>query len=128
MTRIFGVIGFPVNHSLSPAMHTAALRAMRLDALYAPFEVPPRTLAPMLHGLVLAGVEGLNVTVPLKEAIVPLMDQLDPTAQAVKAVNTIVQTCVLGISPLGPFGIGFKTGLLYGAVIGFLRVPRNVVT
>ena len=71
-------------------MHTAALRAMRLDALYAPVEVPPRFLSPMVRGLILAGVEGLNVTVPLKEAVVPLMDRLHPTARAMGAVNTIV--------------------------------------
>ena len=90
MTRIFGVIGHPISHSLSPVMHTAALRAMRLDALYAPFEVPPRFLKPILRALLLSGVEGLNVTVPLKEAVMPLLDRLDPTTQAVGAVNTIV--------------------------------------
>jgi shikimate dehydrogenase len=90
MTRLFGVIGHPIDHSLSPAMHTAALRALRLDALYTSFEVPPRSLRPILRALILAGVEGLNVTVPLKEAVMPLMDRLDPTAQAVGAVNAIV--------------------------------------
>ena len=90
MTRLFGVIGHPVSHSLSPAMHTAALRALRLDALYAPFDLPPRYVRPMLEALVLSGVEGLNVTVPHKEAVLPLMDRLDASAKAVGAVNTIV--------------------------------------
>jgi len=90
MTHIFGVIGYPISHSLSPAMHTAAFRALRLDALYEPFEVPPRFLAPMLRGLTLAGVEGLNVTVPLKEAVLPLLDRIDHDARAIGAVNTIV--------------------------------------
>jgi shikimate dehydrogenase len=89
MTRLFGVIGHPIAHSLSPAMHTAALRAMRCDAFYAPFEVPPRFLRPMLQALTLAGIEGLNVTVPLKEAVLPLLDRLDPSAKAAGAVNTI---------------------------------------
>lgn len=90
MTRLFGVMGYPIGHSLSPVMHTAALRAMRLDALYAPFEVPPRFILPMLRGLIWAGVEGLNVTVPLKERVISLLDQVDPTARAIGAVNTIV--------------------------------------
>lgn len=90
MTRLFGVIGSPVRHSLSPAMHAAAISAMRLDACYTAIEVPPKFLRPMLHALILAGVEGLNVTVPLKEAALPLMDRVDPTAKAVGAVNTIV--------------------------------------
>ena len=90
MTRLFGVIGSPIRHSLSPAMHTAALRALQVDALYAPFEVPPAFVSPILRGLILSGVEGLNVTVPLKETVLPLMDRLDPAARAVGAVNTIV--------------------------------------
>ncbi len=90
MTRLFGVMGFPIGHSLSPAMQTAALRAWRLDALYAPFEVPQRLVGPILRGLIYAGVEGLNVTVPLKQAVVPLMDRLDVSAREIGAVNTIV--------------------------------------
>ena len=90
MTRLFAVIGSPIGHSLSPVMHAAAFRALKLDALYTPFDVPPRSLRPVLRALVLAGVEGLNVTVPLKEAVLPLLDAADPTAQAVGAVNTIV--------------------------------------
>ena len=90
MTRLFGVIGHPIKHSLSPAMHTAALRALRVDGCYGAFEVPRRLLRPMLRALVLAGVEGLNVTVPLKEAVIPWLDRLDPAARAIGAVNTIV--------------------------------------
>jgi len=71
-------------------MQGAALHALRLDALYAPFRVPRRDLAPMLRAFMLAGVEGLNVTVPLKEAVLSLLDRLDPTAEAIGAVNTIV--------------------------------------
>lgn len=90
MTRLFGVIGHPISHSLSPVMHAAAFRALHLDALYEPFEVSPRFLAPMLRGLMLAGVDGLNVTVPLKEAVLPLLDRADPDARAIGAVNTIL--------------------------------------
>jgi shikimate dehydrogenase len=90
MTRLFGVIGSPITHSLSPAMHTAAFGVMRLEAIYAPFEVPRRFLAPMLRGLILSGVEGLNVTVPLKEVVIPLLDRIDARAKAIGAVNTIV--------------------------------------
>ncbi len=110
MTRLFGVLGYPIGHSLSPAMHTAAFRALRLDALYTPFEVPSRSLAPMLRGLVLAGVEGLNLTVPLKEAAMPLMDRLDPTARAMGVVNTVVirQRRMIGYNT---DGVGFSMAL-----------------
>ncbi len=90
MTRLFAVIGYPIAHSLSPVMHTAALAALRLDACYTAVETPPRFLRPILRALVLAGVEGLNVTVPLKERVIPLLDRVDPMARAVGAVNTIV--------------------------------------
>ena len=90
MTRIFGVIGHPISHSLSPVMHQAAFEHLGLDALYAPFEVPPRWLGAMVRGLAAAGIDGLNVTVPLKEAVVPLLDRLDREAETLGAVNTIV--------------------------------------
>ena len=90
MTRLFGILGHPIAHSRSPAMHAAALRALRADAQYAAFDVPPSFLRPVLRALILAGVEGLNVTVPLKEAVLPLMDRLDASAEATGAVNTIV--------------------------------------
>lgn len=90
MTRIFGVIGHPISHSLSPLMHQAAFEHLGLDAVYAPFEVPPRRLRAMVRGLTAAGIDGLNVTVPLKEAVVPLLDRLNREADALGAVNTIV--------------------------------------
>lgn len=90
MTQLFGVIGHPIAHSLSPVMHAAALRALKLDAIYSAFDVPPRFLKPVLRAFVLAGVSGLNVTVPLKEAVIPLLDGIDPKAKAIGAVNTLV--------------------------------------
>jgi shikimate dehydrogenase len=90
MTRLFGIIGSPIGHSLSPAMHEAALRALGLDARYTAIDVPTQFLRPALRALLLAGVEGLNVTVPLKEAALGLMDRLDVSARATGAVNTIV--------------------------------------
>lgn len=93
MTRVFGVMGCPISHSLSPVMHTAAFRALGLDAVYAPFEVPPHQLSRVLRGLCAAGIEGLNITVPLKERIVAWLGRqnLERSAAAVGAVNTLVR-------------------------------------
>ncbi|MBI4354578.1 MAG: shikimate dehydrogenase, partial [Candidatus Omnitrophica bacterium] len=90
MTRVYGILGDPVSHSLSPLMHHTAFEALRLDAVYAPFEVPPSTVGDLLRGLVTCGINGLNVTVPHKETIVPLLDELAEDARALDAVNTIV--------------------------------------
>ncbi len=90
MTRIYGVIGYPVSHSRSPAMHTAAFEALELDALYTSFTIPPKQLRLVLRGLVACGIDGFNVTIPHKEAIMPLLDRCDPDAKALGAVNTVV--------------------------------------
>ena len=95
MTRVFGVVGHPISHSLSPVMHHAAFRALGLDAIYAPFDVPPRDLKAVLGGLHVCGIDGLNVTVPHKERIVRALDSrvaVDPVAAALGAVNTLVRT------------------------------------
>ena len=93
MTRVFGVMGYPISHSLSPVMHNAAFEALGLDAIYAPFEVPPHQLKSVLQGLQIMGGVGLNVTVPLKERLARLLSRanLDPIAAALGAVNTLAQ-------------------------------------
>jgi len=94
MTRIFGVIGYPVEHSLSPAMHMAAFGALGLDAIYAPFAVAPRDVTRMLDGLAAAGVAGLNVTVPHKEAVLCYLyrhGQASAEARRIGAVNTLIR-------------------------------------
>jgi shikimate dehydrogenase len=89
---ILGLIGYPLTHSLSPKIHKAALTACGLDGDYLLFSIPPNDL----HGLkkllrrVRRGeVQGLNVTIPHKQTVIPLLDKLNPTAEAIGAVNTI---------------------------------------
>lgn len=89
-TRLLGVLGAPVRHSASPAMHNAALEALGLDWSYLAFEVHPDTLASALRGARDLGVLGLNLTVPHKLLAMPLMDVLDDSAQTYGAVNTVI--------------------------------------
>ncbi len=89
-TGLLGVIGHPVGHSLSPQIHNAALRAQGLDFIYLAFDVPPDLLQPAVEGLRAVGARGANVTVPHKQAVAGLVDELDPLAKRVGAVNTIV--------------------------------------
>jgi len=89
-TRVYGIIGWPVAHSLSPVMQNAALQAAALDAIYVPFAVEPEHLAAAIAGLRALHVSGFNVTVPHKTAVLPLLDELACTAVQAGAVNTVV--------------------------------------
>jgi shikimate dehydrogenase len=91
VTATFGIIGFPVAHSQSPAMHEAAFRALGIDAAYLRFEVEPSRLADALRGIVALGIDGVNVTLPHKERAAALVDDATDIARAIGAVNTIVR-------------------------------------
>jgi shikimate dehydrogenase len=90
MTRIYGVLGWPVAHSRSPAMQNAAFAASGIDATYVRFPVAPDALGDAIRGLRALGVAGVNVTVPHKEAVLAHLDALDESARAVGAVNTLI--------------------------------------
>ncbi|RMF15692.1 MAG: shikimate dehydrogenase [Alphaproteobacteria bacterium] len=86
---IAGVIGWPIAHSLSPALHRFWLQAAGIAGDYVPLAVRPDRLAEALAGLAPLGLRGVNVTIPHKEACVRLVDRLDPLARRVGAVNLI---------------------------------------
>lgn len=88
-TKVLGIIGHPVGHSLSPAMQNAALRACGLDYVYVPFDVEPKRLGCAIDGLRALGVSGFNVTIPHKVEILKYMDALDESAETAGAVNTV---------------------------------------
>ncbi|MFN7017362.1 MAG: shikimate dehydrogenase [Fimbriimonadales bacterium] len=88
-TQLAGVVGYPVRHSLSPAMHNAAFRALGLNWVYLAFETPPESLPRAVDGMRGLGIRGLNLTVPHKEAVIPLLDSLTAPAQQIGAVNTL---------------------------------------
>jgi shikimate dehydrogenase len=91
MTAIFGVFGWPVAHSLSPVMHQAAYRALAMDAVYVPFPVRPEKLAEAVMAIRVLETDGINVTLPHKTAIIPLLSALDDDARAIGAVNTVLR-------------------------------------
>src|SRR5213080_1678808 len=88
--RLFGVLGDPVDHSLSPAMQNAAFAAVRLPHLYLRYRVAPPVLEEAFADARRLRMGGLNLTVPLKEAAVPLCDVLTPEARRIGAVNTLL--------------------------------------
>jgi shikimate dehydrogenase len=88
-SRKVALFGWPVAHSLSPAMHNAAFRALGLDWRYVLLPVPPEQLKTGLAGLLSGEHEGANVTVPHKSAVMDYLDEIDEAAGAIGAVNTI---------------------------------------
>jgi len=89
-TRIYGIIGDPIAHTRSPEMHNAAFDACGLDCRYLPFRVTREALPDAVRGIRALGMGGVNVTIPHKEAIIPLLDDCAPDALLVGAVNTVV--------------------------------------
>ena len=89
-TALVGVLGDPVRHSLSPAMHNAALAALGLDWVYLALPAPARELDSVVRGLAAMDCRGLNVTLPHKQAVAALCRELTPLAERLGAVNTLV--------------------------------------
>lgn len=90
-TKIYGIIGNPVSHSLSPAMHNAAFEALKENRIYLPF--PVEDVQAALMGLKALDIRGVSVTIPHKQSVMPFLDRIDPVAIKIGAVNTIdIQT------------------------------------
>lgn len=89
-TRLIALLGDPVGHSLSPAMHNAALAAAGIDAAYMALPVKPENLGAAIAGLRAVNFMGANVTLPHKSAVIPFIDEISPLARTLGAVNTIV--------------------------------------
>jgi shikimate dehydrogenase len=107
-TRLVGLIGDPVSHSLSPRMQNAAFAARGLDWAYVPLPVRPEGLENAVAGLVGLGFAGANVTIPHKTAVVAFCDELDEVAERAGSVNTLVVQgdSVLAWSTDGPAVVG----------------------
>jgi shikimate dehydrogenase len=88
-TRICGIIGNPIEHSISPAMQNAAFSKMKLDYVYLPFRVNSDGLAEAMQGVRGLNLGGLNITIPHKVAVIPLLDEIDPLVENLGAVNTV---------------------------------------
>jgi shikimate dehydrogenase len=89
-TRVCGIIGDPIEHSLSPVMHNAAFQELNLDFVYVAFRVKKNELREAILGARSLDVHGLNVTMPHKNAVMKYLDEIDPTARSIGAVNTIL--------------------------------------
>ncbi|WP_027338904.1 shikimate dehydrogenase [Halonatronum saccharophilum] len=87
--KVTGLFGYPVEHSLSPAMHNAAFKELGLDYIYLPYEVEVDNVKEAVCGIKGLGMSGVNVTIPHKEQVTPYLDRLSEEAKLIGAVNTI---------------------------------------
>ncbi|MGI6595833.1 MAG: shikimate dehydrogenase [Elusimicrobia bacterium] len=90
ITKITGVFGYPVKHSLSPVFHNAAFRYLNLDYVYIPIEVAPENIGNAVKGIKAMNFAGVNITVPYKTTVMPYLDEIDADAKMLCAVNTLV--------------------------------------
>lgn len=115
-TQLVGLIGWPVSHSGSPAMHAAAAEALNLDLAYVPLPVRSQDLGQAIRGLAALGFLGANVTIPYKQSALDYMDELDPASEVIGAINTIVVDRKGGSESASPLLRGYNTDWS-----GFLR-------
>lgn len=91
-TKVIGIFGCPIEHTLSPVMHNAALNSLGLDMCYLAFKVLPQDLPGALQSVRALNMPGVNITVPHKENVIPLLDRVDEEAAFIGAVNTVVNS------------------------------------
>jgi shikimate dehydrogenase len=106
MRQLYGLVGFPVRHSLSPLMHNAAFRVLGLDAEYRLFALKEPQLRSFFEKLDQENIHGLNITVPYKEKVLPLLDEVSIEAKLIGAVNTI-KVNAAGLRGFNTDGEGF---------------------
>lgn len=124
-TRLTGLFGYPVKHTVSPAMHNAAFGSLGLDLVYLPFSVHPKNLKVAIISLSALGFLGINVTVPHKQTVMKYLDKITSEAQLIGAVNTILvrNSKLIGyntdgpgfVMSLGKYSLKGKTMFLLGA-------------
>ena len=110
-TRVAAVIGSPVRHSLSPALHNAGFAATGVDWVYTAFEVEPGGARAALDAMRIFGFGGLSVTMPHKEDVAALVDELDAAAAALRSVNTVVPIGDGRLKGYSTDGAGFLASL-----------------
>lgn len=120
----YGLLGFPVKHSFSPAMHNTGFRKLGINAEYSLFPIKSKEVEDFLNSLRDKNIKGLNVTVPYKEKVIEFMDELSPEAQFCRAVN-VVTVSDRSIKGWNTDGLGFSKHLTQD--LGFDIQGKNIV-
>jgi shikimate dehydrogenase len=111
-TKVVGIFGYPVKHSFSPIIHNSAFSFLGLDYVYVPYCIEPENLKYAIKAINLLGIQGVNITIPHKETVMPLLDQISSEAQLIGAVNTIKVNEQNQLVGYNTDGIGFINALL----------------
>ncbi|WP_342543443.1 shikimate dehydrogenase [Paenisporosarcina sp. FSL H8-0542] len=127
MKKWYAVIGDPISHSMSPSMHSKWFADLSIDATYIPVHVKKDKLVNAVESLKCLGVSGWNVTIPHKEAIVPLLDHIDTTAALMGAVNTVVVEEDGSLTGYNTDGIGFVNSLEEAMGANLKDVPILII-
>lgn len=117
-TLLYGIIGYPVKHTLSPVIHNECFKKRKIDAVYLAFEVRPSDLKEAINGIKALGIRGLSVTIPHKKLCMKYLDEIDRIALGIGAVNTIIN--------VGGKLYGYNTDYL-GVMKSFEKRKVNVV-
>jgi shikimate dehydrogenase len=91
-TKITGIFGYPIEHTISPRMHNAGFNALNLDICYIAFKVRPEELSDAVKAIRALNMLGVNITIPHKESVVRMLDRIDEEASFIGAINTIVNS------------------------------------
>ena len=110
-TKIYGIFGYPISHTLSPAMQNAAFEKLKINAVYLPFEVRPDRIKDAINSLFSLGISGVNLTMPYKEICLPYLNDVSKEAKLIGAVNTIAVNEDGRLKGYNTDGIGFVAAL-----------------
>ncbi len=113
--KVAGVMGWPIGHSKSPALHNYWINELKLDGAYVPLAVKPEDLATALRALPALGFAGVNLTVPHKEEALRVVDEIDEIAKRIGAINTIIVTTDGKLRGTNTDAFGFMANLKAGA-------------
>src|SRR5271170_4671202 len=114
-TRLAGIMGWPVAHSRSPALHTFWLDEHGIDGAYVPLSVRPERLAQALSALPVLGFRGCNLTIPHKEAALSVVERVEPLARRIGAINTVIVAADGSLEGRNTDVFGFRESLRDGA-------------
>src|SRR5438045_803749 len=110
-TRLTGIMGWPVTHSRSPALHNFWIEEHGIDGAYVPLPVAPEHLAQALRALPALGFRGCNLTLPHKQAALAIVDRVDPLARRIGAMNTVVVAADGSLEGSNTDAFGFRENL-----------------